>query len=130
MNAQAQGLLLLQDLDLLLLDFGEARTLAEERRHGFEVGNLLLLREERERLAGRLDPALLERYAQTRRRHAKAVVPARGGICMGCFVRRPAMTGGRHSADIETCERCGRLLFWLEAPPPEPAAPTRARRRG
>ena len=128
MNTEVQKLVVLQDLDLLLRDLEEERIRQAEQAQGFEVGKLRLLCEERERLSRTIGEELLARYAQVRKRHARAIVPVRGGICLGCFVRRPAMTGGRRPSGLETCERCGRLLFHLEAPEPEPAKPA-ARRR-
>lgn len=133
MNLAVQKLVALQDLDLLLRDLEEGRIRHAEQAQGFELGSLGHLCAERDRLSRSIDAGLLERYAQVRRRHPRAVVPVRGGICLGCFVRRPAMTGGRRPTGIETCERCGRLLFPAEPPPAaeppaHPETPTASRR--
>jgi predicted nucleic acid-binding Zn-ribbon protein len=130
MNLEVQKLVVLQDLDLLLRDLEEERIRQAEQAQGFALGKLELLCEERDRLSRTIAADLLARYAQVRKRHARAVVPVRAGICLGCFVRRPTMTGGHRPAALETCERCGRLLFHLESPAPDPAPPAARRRAG
>jgi hypothetical protein len=38
------------------------------------------------------------------------VAPVRGGVCLGCNTRRPTKSATR-AGRVDTCERCGRILF-------------------
>lgn len=135
MTTQLKGLLLLQEVDALLEDLGDAATRESEKALGFSVGPTAGLRAERARIAQGLYPEVVEWYEQVRRRHARAVAPSRRGVCLGCFIVRPTRSACRHHG-LDVCERCGRILFRLEeqrppAPPaPEaPEAPAGAKRR-
>lgn len=72
------------------------------------------LREERERVVARIDPALLRRYDRIRERMgAVAVAAVRRGICENCHVAIPEGRVRQLAEDAElvlTCERCGRIL--------------------
>ncbi len=72
------------------------------------------LREERERVVERIDPALLRRYDRIRERMgAVAVAAVRRGICENCHVAIPEGRVRQLDEDAElvlTCERCGRIL--------------------
>lgn len=132
MIAQLQRLLLLQEIDALLQDLAKAEGREAEERLGFSFGSLSGTRMKRTRIAKSLEPEVLERYEQVRRRHFRAVVPVRRGVCLGCFTVRPTKSAcGRQV--LETCERCGRILFRLDdrrpAASPAPAAAVRAKRR-
>jgi hypothetical protein len=51
---------------------------------------------------------------------------------MGCFTRRPTVTA-THAGRLETCERCGRILYRPEEPEPPasaPSAPLPRKKRG
>lgn len=119
MTTQLPALLMLQEVDALIRDVADASWRKTEAALGFAVGPANKLRSERARLAACLSPDLLRRYEQLSSRHQRAVAPVRRGTCMGCFTVRPTVTatqGGR----LETCERCGRILYRLEEPkPPE-----------
>jgi predicted nucleic acid-binding Zn-ribbon protein len=117
MTTQLPVLLMLQELDALLRDLADESWREKEATLGFTVGSGQKLRSERTRLAACLSPELLRRYEQVSSRHARAVAPVRRGTCLGCFTVRPTVTatqGGR----LETCERCGRILYRLEEPKP------------
>lgn len=135
MTTQLPALLMLQEVDALIRDLADASWREAEAALGFAVGPANKLRSERARLAACLSPELLRRYEQLSSRHARAVAPVRRGTCMGCFTVRPTITatqGGR----LETCERCGRILYRLEEPKPPADSPVaarpgpKARRRG
>jgi predicted nucleic acid-binding Zn-ribbon protein len=113
MRTNLRHLLLLQEIDSLLgaLDQGPGREVEENL--GFLVGTLSGTRARRAETAARLDPALLRHYERVRQRHPRAVAPVRRGVCLGCFTKRPTLSVAR-STSIETCERCGRLLFRLD----------------
>jgi hypothetical protein len=130
MTTQLPKLLMLQELDALLHDLGDATWREKEEALGFAVGGPSHLRSERARIAQSLSPELLGRYEQVRRRYPRAVAALRRGTCLGCFTVRPTVTA-THSDRLETCERCGRILFRLEERrQPEAAAKTGGRRGG
>jgi predicted nucleic acid-binding Zn-ribbon protein len=117
MTTQLPALLMLQEVDALIRDLADASWREAEAALGFAVGPGNKLRSERTRLAASLNPELLRRYEQLSSRHPRAVAPVRRGTCLGCFTVRPTVTatqGGR----LETCERCGRILYRLEEPKP------------
>jgi predicted nucleic acid-binding Zn-ribbon protein len=109
MKTQLRRLLLLQDLDAMLVDLESGGREIEERL-GFSIGSLGEIRGHRSQTARDVDTELLRRYEQVRRRHPRAVAAEYGGVCTGCFTVRPAHTAISSGA-IETCERCGRILF-------------------
>ena len=110
MTSQVQSLLLLQEIDSLLQDLADAKMRAKEKALGFSIGSTARLHAERTRIAQGLSPEVLQQYEQMRRRHARAVAPVRRGVCLGCFTVRPTKSAcQRHGLD--TCERCGRILF-------------------
>lgn len=122
MTSQVQSLLLLQEVDALLQDLADASMRAKEKALGFPIGSTTRLHAERARIAQGLSPEVLQRYDQVRRRHARAVAPVRRGVCLGCFTVRPTKSAAlRHGLD--TCERCGRILFRFAEPrQPVPSA--------
>lgn len=117
MKKQLKDLVALQELDALLAELEEAAAREREAALGFALGETDRLRAERARLAAGLRPEILARYETVRHRHARAVVPASQGVCMGCFTRRPTAMATSHAGGLETCERCGRILFRLEETP-------------
>lgn len=122
MKTQLRQLLLLQELDSMLADLAEDGGREAEESLGFSVGTLTETLERRAETARSLDPELLRHYEQVRRRHRRAVAPVRRGVCLGCFTKRPTMTVTR-VAGVETCERCGRILFRPDEPTPLDPAP-------
>ncbi|HNU81898.1 MAG TPA: hypothetical protein PKO05_00515 [Thermoanaerobaculia bacterium] len=121
MNPQIQELLVLQELDALLADLGEAAMREREAALGFPLGESTRLSEARAEAAARIDARVLRLYERIRQRHPRAVAPSLGGTCLGCFTVRPTAMASRQS-DLETCERCGRILFRLEEERHAPAA--------
>lgn len=116
MNAQVGRLIVLQEIDALLDEVGREEWAEGERSLGFAVGNLERVRERREALSSAIDERALGRYADARRHHARAVVPQRSGVCLGCFTVRPTAAAGK-AAGLDICERCGRILYRLEGAP-------------
>lgn len=114
MKKQLKDLVALQELDALLGELAETEVREREAALGFALGETDRLSAERERLARGLRPEILSRYETVKRRHARAVVPSSRGVCMGCFTRRPTAMASAHTGALETCERCGRILFRLE----------------
>jgi hypothetical protein len=110
MTTQLRRLLFLQELDVMIGDLVEEGGLELEQGLGFSLGPPAAALERRALAASSIDPQILGRYEQVRRRHRRAVAPVRGGVCMGCFTKRPTRTSIR-ALELETCERCGRILF-------------------
>ncbi len=77
--------------------------------------NYVLLKRKREALAGELQPGLLDRYEQMRRRRGGvAVAPVRNGECGACHVDVPTgvLSALQSSRDeLVVCTSCGRYLF-------------------
>jgi uncharacterized protein len=77
--------------------------------------NYVLLKRKRESLAAAMEPALLEKYEQMRkRRGGVAVAPVQNGECGVCHVALPtgvisALQGNRN--ELVLCTSCGRYLF-------------------
>jgi len=115
MNRQLRELVTLQEIDALVAELGEATQRRQEEDLGFAVGEMTRLRAERARIAASLRPEILACYERVRQRLARAVVPTRGGVCLGCFTVRPTAMSSRPGG-FETCERCGRILFPLADP--------------
>jgi len=123
MTTQLRRLLFLQEIDALLGDLAEEGHRESEENLGFSLEPLSAALERRSEAAHSLDPEILGRYERVRRRHRRAVAPVRRGVCMGCFTKRPTMTAASQAGGIETCERCGRILFRLEEDSPSSGAP-------
>ena len=122
MTTKLKALLLLQEVDLLLDDLEEAASgRQEEAARGFTLGSTRKLQSKRDRLVQEVGPELIDRYEQLRRRNRRAVAPVRRGVCLGCYTVRPtksSTTAGR----VDTCERCGRILFPAEERVEAPAS--------
>ncbi len=98
----------------------------EEQRQGAE-GRLRELDERRAVAAGTVDPGLLSKYENIKRRRAGvAVAPVVGMSCTGCHRHIPpqlAITLQRANS-VETCPNCQRIIYSAEAvnPPAPPPA--------
>jgi len=67
---------------------------------------------EMRRCRAEIDPALLARYEQLKRRHASgALVEAENGICSGCRVTLPRTSAARLKHGPASCDHCGRIIF-------------------
>ena len=121
MKYQVKSLVIVQELDSLLAELGVADPRGRQKAAGFSPGEEERLRAERAKIAAGLSPELLQRYEKLRRRYARAVVGTERGVCLGCFMLRPTAMASR-AGGLETCERCGRILFRIEAEA-EPARP-------
>jgi hypothetical protein len=122
MTAKLQVLLALQEVDSFLDQLKEPASGEEAGALGSTAAATKKLRSKRQRLAREVGSDLLERYEQIRRRHRRAVVPVRGRACLGCNTMRPTSSSTK-AGRVDTCERCGRILFPVEEPVAAPAAP-------
>lgn len=112
-NQNIEFLIQLQELDAIIEELGETEVVATERSLGFAMGSLKQTVARRQKLSRQIDPKLLSRYIHLRARQRRAVAPVRKGVCLGCYTRRPTRSSGTRS-ELETCERCGRILFQVE----------------
>lgn len=124
MKKQVQDLVLVQELDALLEAIGAADGSPQGEALGSRAEEATRIRLEREQLAAGISAELLSRYARLRERYARAVVGTRGRVCLGCNTLRPTAMASR-SAGLDTCERCGRILFRVEPAPQVTLPPAR-----
>lgn len=109
----------------------EARTAVwEEKQRAFQTedrafreksaalrARLASLREERERVAGLVDPGLKQQYDYLRpKKGGIAIAAVRGGVCGACRVTLSIVLANRvkKGDELYRCENCGRLLCWGE----------------
>ena len=82
-------LLQLHDLDLLLSEIRDARTVARLRRAGFPAADAAPVERLRARQLARLEPRWRHHYKRAQRRYGGAVATVRGRVCQGCFMTLP-----------------------------------------
>jgi len=101
-----------------LKEIDERRAAAEERLRGLDA--------RRAEAAQRVEPSLLSKYENIKRRRAGvAVSPVVGMTCKGCNRNIPpqlAITLQRANS-IETCPNCHRIIYSAEAVNPPAASP-------
>lgn len=76
---------------------------------------LQIKRDERGRVAMRVDEHLLDRYERTlKSKGDAAVVQVTDGTCSGCRMRLPPqmVIEVKRSTRLMECESCGRILYW------------------
>lgn len=120
MKQQMKNLVIVQELDSLVAELEGAGMREQEKALDFTSGEAKRLRAERARIAASLSTELLQRYEWLRQRYPRAVVGTERGVCLGCFTLRPTAMASREGG-LETCERCGRILFRIEANEVSPA---------
>jgi predicted nucleic acid-binding Zn-ribbon protein len=121
---QVNDLAVVQELDALMDELEISSGRQQEEAFGFNIEETTRLHRERERLATGISADLLRHYERLRERYPRAVVGTRGRVCLGCNTLRPTAMASR-AAGLETCERCGRILYRVESPPaPQPPAST------
>lgn len=70
------------------------------------------LAEERSASASRIDPDLLERYENLRRRLRRPIAKVESRACSGCHVTLPTGMKAPDRDELSLCPHCGRLLWW------------------
>ncbi|MCX6900167.1 MAG: C4-type zinc ribbon domain-containing protein [Verrucomicrobia bacterium] len=73
------------------------------------------LKAERAALSATVDESFLSRYERImRHRQDVAIVPLQHGNCGGCHLQLPPQVvhQAKRSAEMVTCEQCGRILYW------------------
>jgi uncharacterized protein len=94
------------------------------RREAEFAGRLRDLEARRAEAAKKVDPALLSRYENIKRKRAGvAVCPVIGNTCRGCNRNIPPQLGIilRRADSVESCPNCNRIIYSAEAVNP-PAA--------
>ena len=113
MNPQLEQLIMLQDLDLMIGELGDATSTSQEKELGFEFEPQDTLEKAREDLAERMDSGLLAHYNKLHVRYKRAVVPVRNNICLACFLKQPTQYSMEQMEEVRTCESCSRILYLL-----------------
>lgn len=115
MTEELRDLIVLQDLDQMIADATDQEFAKSQEKMGFKMNGLGKLRETRDELAAKINQKFLRTYERVAKRYRQAIVPVKGGVCLGCFVKLPTETACRGQEDfIKTCENCGRILYWFE----------------
>jgi len=110
-----KDLIVLQDLDQMIADATDKEYAKSQKKMGFKMNGLDRLHETRDGLAAKIDHKFLKVYERVFKRYRQAIVPVKGGVCLGCFGKLPTETACRGQEDlIKTCESCGRILYWVE----------------
>ena len=95
------------------------------RREAEFASRLRDLQARREEAARKVDPALLSRYENIKRRRAGiAVAPVVGNTCRGCNRNIPPQLGIllQRADSVESCPNCNRIIYSADAVNPPSAA--------
>ena len=114
MNPTLMTLLEIQDLRSQRRELRENPEIEKEQFH-VDVGAARdQLDDKIVELAGRLDERMRRRSERVEGSLERVVVPVINGICYGCFVQVATATVGDESpnAELQTCENCGRFLYF------------------
>lgn len=107
-----EGILQLQEMDLLEAELSDPKNVLRLRRLGFPEPELPPLERARERLLTRLYRRWLNHYVRARARYGRAVAVVRDRVCQGCFITLPTSAAPSGDDPFTLCESCGRILFW------------------
>lgn len=110
LNKQLELLVALQDLDIMIKDIDDVKSL------GFEVAGKEKLQEARDEIVKKISKPLLSNYEKLKTRYKRSIVPVKDDVCLGCFMRIPTslFTRGRSDQEVILCEGCGRVLYWYD----------------
>ena len=116
MNQQLELLIMLHDVDLLLKEMQDEKTLAEEREMGFKIKKKHELEKARQELIKDIEPDTVRTYKRLHKHYGRAVAPVVNHICCGCFMQVATSISliGAKNEEVFTCERCGRFLYWVD----------------
>jgi predicted nucleic acid-binding Zn-ribbon protein len=106
MNALLQNLIRLQAIEFEETNAKNAKTVIAELR-------------------ATIPPQILGHYDRLVAKGKKGITAIRGQVCSGCHMTVPVgiIATLKRDEDIQLCENCGRYLYLLDTPEPEPAAP-------
>ncbi len=103
-----------EEIEAAETSFAEYDTNIERELSAAESKRSELDQERRERMAGKVDPAVLDRYGKLLdAREGQALAELDGRICQGCYVAVPSNLYVRLARGIELvqCPSCNRLLY-------------------
>jgi len=106
------SVLRLHDLDLMVAETRDPRSLARLKKWGFPPPEPIALERERARLLAEIDRRWLSHYERAMRRYGKGVAVVRDRVCQGCFITLPTSVSPGTSVSLTLCESCGRILYW------------------
>jgi len=109
---ETRALLQLQDLDLLIGEFGSVETRGRLGRIGLSVGDARPLQRQRQRCFESLDRRWQRLYERASLRYGRGVVAVRDRVCQGCRITLPTSASPGPGESLTLCENCGRILFW------------------
>ncbi len=117
-SAQLTLLLEIQDLSAKAREFEADSHLGELEAEQFGIDPVearALLGEKVVELETLLDDRTRRRYERIAGRVERVVVPVLNGTCYGCFVQVATATSGDQdpNASLQTCEHCGRFLYFV-----------------
>ena len=116
MESPLMLLIALQDIDMMIQEARDPEQSDAQAELGFKLQNLDALITSRRHLAEQLDQRTLSLYERMRTRYGRAVVPVESQVCLGCFMGMPTKNvgvSGNRDDRVETCENCGRILYYL-----------------
>jgi predicted nucleic acid-binding Zn-ribbon protein len=108
----AAVILQLHDIDLLLHELAEPRSLVRLKKLGFEIDPRNLLERARARCVTAIERRWISVYERALRRYGRAVAIVRGRVCQGCFITLPTSACVIATESLTMCESCGRILYW------------------
>lgn len=112
MREEFRRLVALQDLDIMIREGRGKNTSDKLKEMGFQIDGLEELQKARDKLAGEIPAALLNRYERLAGHYRLAILPVTGDMCLGCFVKLPtSFFSSAYASELLTCENCGRLLY-------------------
>ena len=116
MHPQMMLLLEIQDLHLQKAALLEEPGLTELEEGHFHIDPqqaASALDEKISELKDQLDPSIRNRCDRGLPSLGRMVVPVIGGVCYGCFMSIPTSRSGEGHKLVQTCENCGRFIYFL-----------------
>lgn len=116
MHPQVMLLLEIQDLHLQKTALLEEPGFLEMESGQFQIDPkeaAVALEEKIQELKEGLEPSIKTRCERGLPSLGRMVVPVIGGVCYGCFVSIPTSRGGGMNKSVQTCESCGRFIYFL-----------------
>jgi predicted nucleic acid-binding Zn-ribbon protein len=107
-----EGILELQDVDLLRAELADPRFAARLKRLGFEAPDPKPVERQRTKLLQLNDRRWLTHYERAQARYGRGVTTVRGRVCQGCHISLPTSASPSGDDPFTTCESCGRILYW------------------
>ena len=110
--SEGDSVLLLQDLDLMLAELSDAKSLQRLRKLGFGAPERTTLVRARAKVLGQVEGRWLKLYERAASRFGRAVAIVRDRVCLGCFITLPTSASPAAGEVLTLCESCGRILYW------------------